>query len=220
MDKIKCKKIFYIPGIINLLLIPITCMLLLFYSTIISAQTSKHSKQDLKRMIDSLNHNEAVDTFFNYTLTCMGGLRIDTCNYYDPEYLFWRQKGETFLKKFDDFRFYKAVSLDSINALTFYLTHKNQIDKEQIKPPTYIQSKKGNVVTEISSTTDHTCYYEMTFMINGENIFKRVSDYDLTFIKFDNGKKNLYYNYNRKTNLRSLIVKIDELLKQVYGKTN
>ena len=42
----------------------------------------------------------------------------------------------------------------------------------------------------------------------------------LDFIKFDNGKKNMYYNYNRQTKLKSLIDKIDELLKQLYGQTN
>ncbi|KAA9035542.1 hypothetical protein FW778_21535 [Ginsengibacter hankyongi] len=193
-------------------------LLLVFYSKIISAQTNKESEQALKQMIDSLNHNEAVDTFLNYSLTCIGGMRLDTCNYYDAEYLFWIEGEKTFLKKFDGCGFYKSLPLDSIDPLTFYLTHKNQIDKEQIKPPTYIQSKKGNVVTEISSTIDHTCYYEMTFIINGDKVFKRVSDYDLNFIRFDNGKKNIYYNYNRQTKLKSLIDKIDELLKHKYGK--
>jgi len=195
-------------------------LLLFFYSTIISAQTNKHSERDLKKMIDSLTRIEAVDTFLNYSLTCIGGMRIDTCNYYDPLYLFWTQDGKTFLKKFDDCQFYKSVLLDSTNPLKFYMTYKSQINREQIKPPTYIQSKKGNVVTEISSSIDHTCYYEMTFIINSEKTFKRVSDYDLNFIKFDNGKKNMYYNYNRQTKLKSLIDKIDELLKQLYGQTN
>jgi hypothetical protein len=162
-------------------------------------------------LLDSLNHTEA-DTFLIYSLECLGGMRLDTGNYYDPQYLFWKQKGNIFLKKFDDCKLYKAVLLDSLNPLTFYLVHKNQIDREEIKNPTYLQSRRGNVVTEITSTIDHTCFYEMTFLFNGEKKFKRASDYDLTFIKFDNRKRNIYYKYNQQTKLKLLIDKITTLL--------
>ncbi len=55
----------------------------------------------------------------------------------------------------------------------------------------------------------------MTFLVKGKKIFKRASDYDLTFTKFDNGKRNVYYKYNQQTKLKLLIDKITELLKEI-----
>ncbi len=81
--------------------------------------------------------------------------------------------------------------------------------------PTYVESKKGDILTEISSTIDHTCFYEMNFCYNGKKVFKTVSDFDLTFIKFDNGRKNMYYNYNQQAKLKKLIDLMVNLIKQL-----
>ena len=103
-------------------------LLLLFFTTNCSAQTNTHIEEHLKQMLDSLRHAES-ETFLIYSLKCVGGMRIDTCNYFDTEYLFWKQNKNTFLQKFNDCKFYKPVLLDSLNPLTFYLSHKDQIDR-------------------------------------------------------------------------------------------
>jgi len=155
-----------------------------------------------------------VDTFLIYSSPCPGSVVsfwVDTCPYEAPQYLFWKQDASYYLKKFDLCKNYKAVLLDTINPLSFYLAHSKQIDKEEIKIPTYVQSKKGNVITEISSTIDHTCFYEMVFLLRNKKVSKKISDYDLTTIKFDNGKCNIYYSQNQQTKLKKLI----DLFKQL-----
>jgi transposase-like protein len=44
--------------------------------------------------------------------------------------------------------------------------------------------------------------------------------YDLTFETFDNGKKNMYYNYNQKTKLNALIGQITELVEKLNKDEN
>jgi hypothetical protein len=55
----------------------------------------------------------------------------------------------------------------------------------------------------------------MTFLVKKRKVFKKVSEYDLTFKKFDNGRKNMYYNYNQQTQLKKLIEQITQFIKQL-----
>jgi len=162
----------------------------------------------IQKEIESLRAAK-VDTFLIYTRPCPGSIPTrlpDTCVYEDLQYLFWKQNTNCYVKKFDFCNNYKPSLLDPINALSFYLLYRNQIDKEEIKQPTYLQSK----TTAISSTIDHTCFYEMTFLLNDTTILKSISYYDLTLVKFDNGKRNIYYNYNQQTKLKKLVDLLDK----------
>jgi hypothetical protein len=194
----------------RLLLCPI-----IFISTFSFGQHVNEIETRVTKFQDSLRINN-VDTFFKYSLVCLGGMYLaDTCNFFDNRYLLWKQNENTFLQKFDGCKLYKPLMLDTINPLTFYITHRKKIDGEIIYRPTYIQSKHGDTVTTIEQTIDHTCFYEMTFLIQKRKVFKSVSDYNLTFKKFDNGRKNMYYNYNQKTQLKKLIEGITQLLKKL-----
>ena len=44
----------------------------------------------------------------------------------------------------------------------------------------------------------------MTILLKEKKIFKSVSYYALTFVKFENGRKNIYYNLNQHTRLKQL----------------
>jgi hypothetical protein len=198
-----------------MLMIRLLLLLTIFLSTASFGQNLNDIETRAKRFQDSIKQNN-IDTFFSYSLTCSGGIYpADTCNYFDNCYLFWKQNGKTFLQKFDGCKFYKPLTLDTINPLIFYISHRKKIDGEIIYRPTYIQSKRGNTVTTIEQTIDHTCFYELTFIIKKRKVFKIVSDYDLTFKKFDNGRKNIYYNYNQQTQLKKLIGQITQLVKQL-----
>ena len=105
--------------------------------------------------------------------------------------------------------------LDTANPLTFYIAQKKRIDHEIIYPPTYVQSQHGGTGTFIEQSIDHTCYYEMTFIANTKKIIKTVSEYDLTFKKFDNGRINMYYHYNQQTQLKKFIDLITQFLNHI-----
>ena len=45
-----------------------------------------------------------------------------------------------------------------------------------------------------------------------------MSEYDLTFKRFDNGRRNIYYNYNQQTQLKKFIDLITQFIKQIQTK--
>ncbi len=94
---------------------------------------------------NQINHlrQSNVDTFLVYSLSCNGGLiPLDTCADENTQYLFWTKTSRTFLMRFDYCKDYKAIALDSLNPIAFYLSCKHKIIKEKIKPPTYYEVKK------------------------------------------------------------------------------
>lgn len=192
-----------------LLLLPI------FFSTSLFGQNINDVEKHANIFCDSLVQN-GIDTILNYTLTCVGSVYPgDTCDFFHDHYLFWRQNGNTLFTKFDGCNFYKTILLDTTNPLAFYINQKKKIDHEKIYPPTYVQSKHGDTETLIGQSIDHTCYYEMTFITKAKKIIKRVSDYDLTFKTFDNGRRNMYYNYNQQTQLKKIIDLLKQFQKQI-----
>ena len=190
--------------------------LTIFFSTVSFGQSLNDIDIEVKKFQDSLKQ-KGIDTLFKYSLACSGLILYptDTCNFYESSYLLWKQNGNTFLQKFDGCKLYKPLLLDTINPLTFYILNRKKIDGEIIYHPAYIESKHGDTVITIEQTIDHTCFYEMTFLINKRKVFKYVSEYDLTFKNFENGRKNMYYNYNQQTQLKRLIEQITQLLKQL-----
>ena len=185
---------------------------LLFPILIIGLTISSNGQiidQRIQQELESLRLSN-IDTFLIYKLSCPGSVsnfRIDTCAYEETQYLLWKQDVNCYIKKFDFCSIYLPTVLDSVNPLSFYLSNKNQIDKEQIKWPTYFESKNK----AISMVVDHTCFYEMTFLLHDKTILKSVSYFSLTFEKFDNGKRNIYYTYNQRTKLKKLVDLLDKI---------
>jgi hypothetical protein len=186
-------------------------LLVLFVGLTIFGKTQVIADK-IQKQIDS-SKILGVDTFLVYNLYCNGVMMsVDTCTYEESQYLLWTHQNKYYIKKFDYCRTYKPILLDTINPLLFYISNKTRINKEKIKMPTYVQSRKGNAETIITSTMNHTCFYKMAFQIGSSNMIKSVSDYDLTFATFDNGKKNMYYTYNQKTKLKELIGQLTKLV--------
>ena len=163
-----------------------------------------------------------VDTLLIYSYSCNGGLiPLDSCLYEEAQILFWLQDGHTFLQKFDYCRSSEVLKLDTLNPLTFYLKYKRTIDKEDIKPPTYFEVKKGkNGYGTImnSITVSHSCFHHFISNLKGQVKQKNVNTYYLNFVRFNNGKLNYYRYYNKRTKLNALskmtadlIISLDEI---------
>lgn len=157
-----------------------------------------------------------VDTFLIYSLSCNGGLiPLDTCEYEQTQYLFWTKDLKTYLKRFDYCKDYKPIQLDTLNPLNFYFTNKLLIAKEVIKQPTYYEvkkTKKGVDTILNTITVDHSCYHKFDFVLNKDTTSKVIDNFDLDYIKFDNGKKNIYYSYNQRTKQKKLIDMVANIL--------
>jgi hypothetical protein len=184
----------------------------LFLTISLNAQVVDDNVQKQIVILKQVN----VDTFLIYSLSCNGGLiPFDTCAYEETQYLFWTQNLKTFLKRFDYCNDYKPIQIDSLNPLSFYFVNKLLIAQEEIKQPTYYEvkrTKKGIDTLENTITVDHSCYHKFDFILNGDTSKKVIDNFDLDYVKFDNGKKNIYYSYNQGTKQRKLIDIVSKLI--------
>jgi hypothetical protein len=168
--------------------------------------------------IDKYTTQYSIDTFLVYSFPCSGGVPFDSCQYDEPHYLIWRQSGSFFIKRFDYCKTYQTLPLDTANPLTFYLNNKRILDKEQIRQPTYYEVKKNKTKVDtlmITSTVNHSCYHKFRLSLTKKPKYKYADIYDLDFKTFDNGKKNIYYNYNQRTRFKALIDLTTELIKEL-----
>ena len=168
----------------------------------------------IRNKIDSLRLSN-IETFLTYSIECNGAIAIDTCSYEAPQYLLWLKNDRYFFQKFGYCRDSKLVELDNKNPLVFYLKNIQEISKEHIKPPTYIVSKKGDVVKTNSLSVSHSCYHEIVLQHNGKTLRKTVSNFDLAYRSFYNGKKNMFFEYNQRTKVNRLVNDLQALLKKV-----
>jgi len=157
-----------------------------------------------------------VDTFLIYSLSCNGGLiPFDTCAYEPTQYLFWMQNEKTYLKRFDYCMDYKPIQIDTLSPLEFYFTNQSLIAKEIIRQPTYYKvtkTKKGVDTVLNTITVSHSCYHRFDFILNEDTTTKVIDNFDLDYVKFDNGKKNIYYTSNQRTKQKQLIDHVSLLI--------
>jgi hypothetical protein len=187
--------------------------LIFCFSLSISSNCQEIEIRILKQ-IDSLRKSK-IDTILLYSLPCAVDMVLirDPCYVDEEQYLFFIKNDSCFLKRFDNCKIYQTVLLDT-NPLSFYFKNKTIIDKEKIKPPTYFTTEKGKRI-KIISAVDHTCFYEMTIFLNNKKIFKQTNDYDLDSKMADEGKKNIYYNRNRKTKFKAFLDRLLSTIKQL-----
>ena len=128
---------------------------------------------------------------------------------------FGQKNSKTYLKRFDYCKDYKPIRLDTLSPLNFYFTYHLLLAKEVIKQPTYYEvkrTKKGVDTIVNTITVDHSCYHKFDFVLNKDTTSKVIDNFDLNYVTFDNGKKNIYYSYNQRTKQKKLIEIVSKLL--------
>ena len=190
----------------------------LFFLGLLVTLTFSGLTQIVGNRVDKYIAQNSIDTFMVYSLPCSGGFSFDSCQYEESHYLIWRQDEKFFLKRFDYGKTYRVLSLHSPNPLTYYMNNKRIIDKEQIHQPTYYQVKKNKTTIDtlmITTAVDHSCYHTFRLPLAKKPKYKSADVYDLDFKTFDNGRKNIYYNYNQRTKFKGLIDLTTKLIKQL-----
>ena len=87
-----------------------------------------------------------------------------------------------------------------------------------MKPPTYYEYKKTKkgIDTVISTiSVSHACSHKFILNLKKRVIVKYANSYYIDYAEFDNGKKNIYYTYNRGMKLKTLIYKISVLINKL-----
>ena len=182
--------------------------LLLVISMLMIFPTSKGQSvvEKVNEAIDRLQAKQ-VDTFLVYTRFCVGCSYRDTCETKPSKYLFWRQSGQTFLRKFSYCKAYHEIWVERDDPLIFFYSNQHIIDTEEIKPPTYyeIVKQRGKSDTLIMSQyVDHSVFQDFLFIANEKKREITVDMFNLEKEILDN-KRNIYYEYNNSTKTKELI---------------
>jgi hypothetical protein len=197
-----------------------TLMKLLFFLVLLASLSLHGYSQVVESNVERFVKEKNIDSFLVYKGSLDGSFPSpDSCQWEEPNYLFWHEKNQWYLKKFDYCTTFEAVLLDNFNPLKFYLLHKHQIDKEKIKEPKYYQTviKNGRkVVVTTTITASHQLYHHFQYYTGTHRKIIQASEYYLQFEKFDNGRRNINYFINQKTKLKSLI----DISKKAIGLTN
>jgi hypothetical protein len=191
----------------------------LFFTTSFFLLALAGKTQIVDHRVDNYTSRNFIDTFLVYSYHCSGCvISFDSCGFDEPHYLMWKKNGNYFLKRFDYCTTFKTLTLDIYNPLVFYLNNRTAIEEEEIKQPTYyeVKKRKRKVDTLITtSTMSHSYYHKFQLPFLKDTKFKYVDTYDLAFEKFEDGKRNFFYDYNQRTRLKALIdltvLLIDEL---------
>src|SRR5258706_21312 len=139
-----------------------------FFLALITCSSFSSSAQTVNERVEKYALNLKLDTFIIYSYPCSGGVTtFDSCDMDESHYLFWKHEERYYLKRFDHCRSFEIILLGELNPLKFYLSNKQKIDIEKIKPPTHYEYKyrKNKIDTLIeTSFVDHSCYH--TFAIH------------------------------------------------------
>jgi len=198
-------------------------LLFLFCVTFIgNAQSYSEGKieQFVSDYIKNLQLNK-IDTICVYESYCVGYvMTFDSSIFDDPEkctddqtnspvYLFWKEKGKTFLSKVNYCYEYSEIMISNDRFWEIYFSNKDIIENEKFKRFEYeseVNSKKKVYILGV----DHTSHNNFKFIINNKIIEKRFNNFDL---QKDHNSKEININYNNNINLKSK--SIIELLKQI-----
>lgn len=195
-------------GIMKKIGLLILCNLLI-YTVELKAQHIIYDR--IKSEIDQMK----VDTALVYSIACVGCSTLDSCKNEASHYLFWKKDAQYYIKRYDFCKSYNIIELDKKNPLSFYLLNTHIIKNESIKPPTYRKIvKSGDKVDTqlISHYWEDSEEYDFSVFLKGR-VFKIHFDVNNLTEQFDeDGKKNIYYDSNRKTRLFALLNKIDGLI--------
>lgn len=196
-----------------------TCLILLLYSF------SSHS-QSLDTKIEAFLKKESIDSFLIYSYPCIGYQEIsDTCSARNERYLLWIKNNRYYIKQYKECNISTSVILKSNNPLDFYINNKQIIDTEIIKPPEhyeYQKNKAGFDTLFVRISVDHSCFHTFRFSLGNQIVNKSADIFDLNYPKFDNGEKNINYDYNEATKFKALIdqlLTLTEYLKKIPNGT-
>lgn len=187
----------------------------LLFSTRVSGQTKENVDTLVDNFTNSLRKKGIIKIGFTNHF-CVGSLidlkearKKDYCHYeviYYEVYVFWQDKGKTFLKKFDNCGQYNHVVINDTVFFDFFYKYKYIIKNENVEPFQTV-TINGNNFTYQTSFAFHTCESLIMYCDNEDTIVKSIDHNALKKNLGDENKGNV--NWIRNNELK--IVEWDRL---------
>lgn len=168
--------------------------------------------------------NKNIDTVCIYSDYCAGC--IDTSKKEDracefeglfvSTYIFWLDKGKTFMAKKDNCFNYSAIEIPTDSIWTFCFENQDSINQEKLKPVQNIELKNGEPVMAFSSI-DHSRHEIINIIIGNDTVInKDLNDYNFAeYTGFIQQKdRNINYNYNINSRIKELQLLIERIIRR------
>ncbi|NOZ74568.1 MAG: hypothetical protein GXO90_04220 [FCB group bacterium] len=142
----------------------------------------------------------------------------DRCDYdiiYYEVYLFWRNEGRNYVKKFDNCGQFNHIELETSIFFDFYNSYKDVIKKEEVKP--YQVLKIVDKDTTIHSIwIDHSCHRELKLYDGDDLIIKNIDEFDLSENDFGTDiDANINFEFNSTLILVKWSNNIDKVIRKL-----
>ncbi|MCO5287550.1 MAG: hypothetical protein M9898_14145 [Chitinophagaceae bacterium] len=220
-ERWKVSYIFELP-VIFMTIFRLTFLFTLFVSVnVANGQTSSDYLDTLVNNYTTDLRNKNIDTICIYQDYCVGCLYKwkkvkDRCNFsglYIPTYIFWTDRGQTYMTKKDNCFDYSIIKIPSDSIWTYFFKNQDGIKNEELKIPQYIEMKNGKEEV-YSSTIDHSRHQRLKLIVGQDTLIdKDLDDYYLTKQIGINGQTNLNYDYNINSQLKNFQLLIERTIK-------
>ncbi|MEP7165480.1 MAG: hypothetical protein ABI741_12345 [Ferruginibacter sp.] len=190
-------------------LISIILFQLIFNSA--SCQLSQPQLDSVVRKYAKDLTKKGIDTICIYQQYCIGCFLSSQTDepmcsqniLFFPSYIFWIDKGNTYITKKDACFDYSAPKIVNDSFWRFYLGNSDKIKKEELKKPQYKQKVNGKDQIQ-TMDIDRAVFYRIYFRMGKDTMLKNLNNFYFTEKLGPDEDKNLNYDFNIQTQLKKL----------------
>ncbi len=193
----------------------------LFTSITAFAQLSQPQLDSIIKNFTTGLKQRGIDSICIYKQYCIGclfqaakGSNLCAENYASlPTYVFWKEKGKTFVTRKDICFEYSTQVIATDSIWLHYFTQKEIIKKEELKIPQYVESVNGkNKIQTVN--IDHSVFFQISLSDKTTTVSKEINSFYLTRELGINEVLNINYEYNNSTSLNKLHMILQRIIKQ------
>jgi hypothetical protein len=197
----------------------ILTLLQVFSISVFGQLTQPQLDSLVNRYVQNL-HKKGVDTICIYNEYCIGclfhpatGSNLCAEKFSSlPTYIFWKDKGKTFVTRKDICFEYSTQLIKTDAFWNYYFSNKDKIKKEKLKIPQYVDIVNGK--KEIKSINiDQTIYFRITFDIANDPVIKDINSFYFTRELGPEEELNINYDFNIQTSLSIFHTMIQTIIK-------
>ncbi len=192
----------------------------LFSISVFGQLTQPELDSLVNRYVQNL-HKKGIDTICIYNEYCIGcffhpatGSNLCEEKFSSlPTYIFWKDKGKTFVTRKDICFEYSTQLIKTDAFWKYYFSNKEKIKKEKLKIPQYVEIVNGK--KEIQSINiDQSIYFRITFDIANEAVIKDINSFFFTRELGPNEELNINHDFNMQTSLNIFHTMIQAIIKE------
>lgn len=163
---------------------------------------------------------KGVDTCCIYNEYCIGcffqpinGTDLCTENFSSlPTYIFWKEKGKTFVTRKDICFDYSTQIIPAESFWNHYFSNKDKIKKEELNIPQYIEMVNGKKKIR-SIEIEHSIFFRITMNAGKESVTKNINSFYFTKELGVNGELNINYESNMIKELSNMHMNLQKIIK-------